>query len=242
MADGLSGNSEYEVNIDGKLHNSVKVAREIMAADAMIVISHPTGHVAAGLGACIKNLGMGLASRMGKMRQHSNMSPEVLRDSCKLCQKCIKWCPKNAIVEKDGRAYIITEKCIGCGECLAVCRFDAVKYDWGAESGYMQRSMAEHAYGIVKEKKGKCFFFNVLIDMTKDCDCFNVKQEKIIPDIGILASADPVAVDKATMDLTAKAHGKTLAEMAYKHHDAMIQIQHAAEIGMGCADYELIEL
>lgn len=241
MADGLSGNSEYEVTINGKLHSSVKVAREIMGADAMIVISHPTGHVAAGLGACIKNLGMGLASRMGKMRQHSNMAPEVLNNSCKFCQKCIKWCPENAIIEKNGRAYIMTEKCIGCGECLAVCRFDAVKYDWGAESGFMQRSMAEHAYGIVKEKQGKCFFFNVLIDMTKDCDCFNVKQEKMIPDIGILASADPVAIDKATMDLTAKAHGKTLAQMAYKHHDAMIQIQHAAEVGMGSLDYELIQ-
>ncbi|MDD4600660.1 Electron transport complex subunit RsxB [bioreactor metagenome] len=241
MADGLSGTSEYEVAINGKLHKSVKVAREIMTADAMIVVSHPTGHVAAGLGACIKNLGMGLASRMGKMRQHSNMSPEVLNDSCKFCQKCIKWCPENAIVEKDGRAFIMTEKCIGCGECLAVCRFDAVKYDWGAESGFMQRSMAEHAYGVAKEKDGKCIFINVLVDMTKDCDCFNVKQEKMIPDIGILASTDPVAVDKATMDLTAKAHGKNLAEMAYKHHDAMIQIHHAAEIGMGSIDYELIK-
>lgn len=239
MADGLSGNTEYEISVEGKLHTSVKVAREIMAADAMIVVSHPTGHVAAGLGACIKNLGMGLASRMGKMRQHSNMAPEVL-NSCKLCKKCIKWCPEDAIVEKDGKAYIMTEKCIGCGECLAVCRFDAVKYDWGAESGYMQRSMAEHAYGVVKEKEGKCIFFNVLVDMTKDCDCFNVKQEKMIPDIGILVSTDPVAVDKATMDLTAQAHGKTLAEMAYKHHDAMIQIQHAAEIGMGSLDYELV--
>lgn len=241
MADGLSGNSEYEVSINGKLHKTVKVAREIMSADAMIVVSHPTGHIAAGLGACIKNLGMGLASRMGKMRQHSNMSPEVLNDSCKFCQKCIKWCPEGAIIEKNGRAFIMTEKCIGCGECLAVCRFDAVKYDWGTESGFMQRSMAEHAYGVVKEKPGKCMFFNVLIDMTKDCDCFNVKQEKIIPDIGIIASTDPVAIDKATMDLTANAHGKTLAEMAYKHHDAMIQIQHAAEIGMGSLDYELVK-
>lgn len=239
MADGLSGNSEYEVVINGELHTAVKVAREIVAADALIVVSHPTGHIAAGLGACIKNLGMGLASRMGKMRQHSAMMPEVFTESCRFCQKCIKWCPQNAIMEKDGKAFIMTEKCVGCGECLAVCRFDAVKYDWGAESGFMQRSMAEHAYGVVKDKSDKCVFINVMVDMTKDCDCFNVKQAKMIPDIGILASFDPVAVDKATLDLTFQAHGKTLAEMSYKHHDAMIQIEHAAKIGMGSLEYEL---
>ena len=143
-------------------------------------------------------------------------------------------------IEKDAKAYIIAEKCIGCGECLAVCRFDAVKYDWDAESGYMQRSMAEHAYGIVKDKAGKVMYFNVMIDMTKDCDCFSVEQTKCIPDIGILASTDPVAIDKATLDLTAQFHGRTLAEMSYAHHNALIQVEHAAKIGMGSLDYELI--
>ena len=240
MADGLTGNTEIEVDIDGEIHQSVKVAREILAADAMLVVSHPTGHPAAGLGACIKNLGMGLASRMGKMRQHSAMMPEVNTEACQYCQKCLKWCPQEAIVEKDSKAYIIAEKCIGCGECLAVCRFDAVKYDWDAESGYMQRSMAEHAYGIVKDKAGKVMYFNVMIDMTKDCDCFSVEQTKCIPDIGILASTDPVAIDKATLDLTAQFHGRTLAEMSYAHHNALIQVEHAAKIGMGSLDYELI--
>jgi uncharacterized Fe-S center protein len=242
MADGLTGTTEHEVTINGELHKSVKVAREVVSADAMIVVSHPTGHVAAGLGACLKNLGMGLASRMGKMRQHSALLPEVIMDSCRFCGKCIKWCPQEAIIAKDGKAFIMTEKCIGCGECLAMCRFDAVKYDWGAESGFLQRSMAEHAYGSVIGKQGKCFFFNVMIDMTKDCDCYSVDQRKMIPDIGILASADPVAIDKATLDLTAKAHGKSLAEMAYARHDAMIQIDHAAKIGMGALDYELVEV
>lgn len=242
MADGLTGNTEHEIRIDGELHKSVKVAREILSADAMIVISHPTGHPATGLGACIKNLGMGLASRMGKMREHSAMLPEINADRCKFCKKCIQWCPQEAIIEQGGKAFIVAKKCIGCGECLAVCRFDAVKYDWNAESGHTQKSMAEHAYAIVKGKKGKCLFFNVMADMTKDCDCFNVKQEKMIPDLGILASEDPVAIDKATLDLTAQAHGKTLAEMAYKNHNAMIQLEHGAKIGMGSLDYELIVL
>lgn len=242
MADGLTGNTEYEVTIGGELHPTVKVAREVMAADALIVVSHPTGHMEAGLGACIKNMGMGLASRAGKMRQHSAILPSVNPSRCKFCKKCQKWCPQDAIIEKNGKAYIVADKCIGCGECLTMCRFDAVRYDWDAESGYLQRSMAEYAYGVIKDKPGKCFFFNVLVGMTKDCDCVNVAQRKLIPDMGLLASDDPVAIDKATLDITAAAHGKNLAEMSYNHHDAMIQLEHAAKIGMGKLSYELIEV
>lgn len=239
MSDGLTGNSEHEVAIDGELHKCVKVAREVVSADALIVVSHATGHPATGLGACIKNIGMGLASRMGKMREHSAMLPEVMDGKCRFCQKCIQWCPQEAIIEKDGKAFIVSSKCIGCGECLAVCRFDAVKYDWNAESGFTQKSMAEHAYGIVKGKQGKSLFINVLVDMTHDCDCFSVKQEKCIPDIGLLASFDPVAVDMATLQLTAERNGKSLAELTHAQLNAMIQIEHAARIGMGSMEYEL---
>lgn len=244
MADGLAGNTEYEVEINGILHKSVKIAREISSADALIVVSHPTGHIAAGMGACIKNLGMGLASRMGKLRQHSAMLPEIAAAKCQLCHKCIAWCPQGAIHENEGKAYITPEKCVGCGECLVMCKFDAVKFDWGAESGHMQKSMAEHAYGVVKDKQQarKCCYINVLVDMTHDCDCEAACQEKLIRDIGILASYDPVAIDKATMDLTVAANGKSLAELSYAQHDATIQIRHAAQIGMGTMAYELVEV
>lgn len=242
MLDGLLGNSEMDVEIDGELHQKVKIAREAVVADAIIALSHPTGHVATGLGACLKNLGMGLASRMGKMRQHSALKPEVVADKCKFCGKCIEWCPEGVISERDGKAHINADRCIGCGECLAVCRFDSVKYDWDANPTYLQRSMAEHAYGSVKNKLEKSFFINVLVDMTKDCDCFSVRQEKMIPDVGIIASSDPVAVDVATLDLTARANGKNLTELAYPEHDAMVQLRHAAKIGMGSLEYELITL
>ena len=114
-------------------------------------------------------------------------------------------------------AYIITDKCIGCGECLAVCRFGAVKYDLGRESAALQKSMAEHALGAVKDKQGKAFYLNCLIDMTRDCDCAGSKQKKLIPDLGILASDDPVAIDKATLDLTREVHGKDIARLSYSH-------------------------
>lgn len=241
MSDGLIGNSEAEVEIPGRLHKKVKVAGEVLTTDAFYVVSHPTGHIVTGFGGAIKNLGMGFASRQGKLRQHASLKPEIRTDVCRLCKKCIHWCPENAIVEKDGKLFILADKCIGCGECLAVCSIGAVSFDWDKDPDILQKSMAEHAYGVMKERQDKFFFFNVLVDMTKDCDCFDVDQRKIIKDIGILASSDPVAIDSATLDLTAGISKKTLAELSYPNRDSMIQIRHAAEIGLGFAEYELVE-
>ncbi|MDP3057981.1 MAG: DUF362 domain-containing protein, partial [bacterium] len=186
MVDGLLGNSEIDVKIDGELFKSVKIAREAVLSDVIITLSHPTGHMVTGLGSCLKNLGMGLASRMGKMRQHSALKPEVIRSKCTACLKCIEWCPEDVITEDAGKARIDAQKCIGCGECLAVCRFDAIKYDWNADPSYLQKAMAEYAYGSLHNKLKKSFHFSVLVDMTKDCDCMSRKQHKIIPDLGIL--------------------------------------------------------
>jgi|SRR5690554_4796148 len=242
MADGLLGDSELEVEINGELNKSVMIAREAMTADALIAVSHPTGHLGTGLGACIKNLGMGLASRKGKMRQHSQMNPRVKADHCRFCKKCMQWCPQEAITEVKGKAYINEERCFGCGECLAVCGFGAIKYDWNQESAVLQKNMAEHAYGVVKNKQGKCFFLNVLINMTKDCDCLDANQKKFLPDLGILASTDPVAIDLATLDLTARLNGKNLAQLAHPRLDPMVQLRHAADLGLGGLKYDLIEV
>ncbi len=239
MADGLVGNTEMEVEIPGELHSRVQIAREILAADALLVVSHATGHIGTGFGACIKNLGMGLASRAGKMRQHSSIMPQVDPQKCQLCGKCRKWCPKGAIEEREESSYILQEACIGCGQCLAVCRFDAIRYNWGKESAQLQRSMAEYAMGALVHKEGKCFFFNVLVDMTKECDCMPTAQKKILPDIGILGSTDPVAVDMATLDLTREVGGKDLAALSHPHLDPMVQLRHAERIGMGSTSYRL---
>jgi len=243
MADGLLGNTEYEVAIPGEVHQTVNVAKEVKSADVLFVVSHATGCISTGLAACIKNLGMGLASRKGKRRQHSAVLPVVDAALCANCHKCSKWCPADAIVEKSGKALIVAEKCIGCGECIATCRFDAVKYDFGADQGYLQKSMAEHAYGAVIDKPGKCFYFNVLTDMTQHCDCLvKCPDEKFIPDLGILASVDPVAIDQATEDLTAAAYGNPLGKLAFPEKNSAIQLEHAEKIGMGSRNYELIEI
>ena len=171
MADGLSGTAEVEVPIKGILFDKVAIAREVLFADSLVAVTHATGHLGNGLGAAIKNLGMGLASRMGKLRQHSSVKPTVDPQACTFCAQCLKWCPAEAIAERGGKAFIVSEMCIGCGECLAVCRFDAVRHDWGADLGQLQRREAEHALGAVQDKRDKLLVLSYLTDMTKECDC-----------------------------------------------------------------------
>jgi uncharacterized Fe-S center protein len=237
--DGISGTDETETVVNGELHKAVKVAGQILLADAMVVISHATGHVGSGIGAAIKNVGMGLSSRSGKMRQHSSISPEVLPDKCENCGKCRKWCPTEAISEREGVSYIAREACIGCGECIAVCRYGAVKFDYEIESALLQKSMAEHAAGVIRHFGPKAVYLNVLIDMTRDCDCLNKRQKKQVPDIGMIASTDIVAVDQATLDLTAREHGANLAEKYHPSLDPGIQIEHAEKMGLGSRNYKL---
>ena len=240
--DGLAGTDEAEVEVNGELHRSVKVAGQVMLADALIVVSHATGHIEAGFGAAIKNVGMGLSSRAGKMRQHSSIKPEVKKDKCENCGKCRRWCPAAAIGEREGISYIFAEKCLGCGECIAVCRYDAIKFDYKIASPILQKSIVEHAAGVVRRFGDKAVYLNVLTDMTRNCDCFNTKQDKFVPDVGVLASADLVAVEQATLDLTERAHGKSLAQSSFPKLDPMIQMVHAEKLGLGRRDYELREI
>ncbi len=239
MADGIAGNSEVEIAIPGAIHSSVSIAREAVYADSLIVISHTTGHMATGLGACLKNLGMGLASRKGKLRQHASMKPRISTGACTLCKQCMKWCPADAVTEQDGKAFIREEKCIGCGECLTVCKYNAVSYDWGTGSVELQKQVAEHALGAIQGKEEKSFFINCLFDMTKDCDCLGSNQQPVMPDIGILASSDPLALDQATLDLTEKGNGKKLVGDHYSRIDPSVQLEHGENIGLGNREYEL---
>jgi uncharacterized Fe-S center protein len=239
MADGLTGSSEVEVPIQGELFQRVAVAREVLLADSLVAVTHATGHLGNGLGAAIKNLGMGLASRMGKLRQHASLKPAVDPGACTFCAKCRKWCPAEAIVERGGKAFIVSEVCIGCGECLAVCRFDAVRHDWGSDLGLLQRREAEHALGVIQDKRDKLLVLSYLTDMTKDCDCMAVSQKPLQPDLGLLACRDPVAADQAVLDLTRERFGASLAEAGWPAIDATVQLAHGEKIGLGSRAYRL---
>ncbi len=242
IADGLRGSNEIEVKIPGKLFNKVSIAADAMTANAMLVVTHVTGHMASGIGGAIKNLGMGLSSRKGKLRQHSSMKPRIEVTKCTGCGQCVFWCPENAI-SMNGNVAVINEKiCIGCGECLTVCHFDAVKYNWKTSNYDLQRKMAEHALGVIFHKKDKICYLSFLFNITKDCDCLPGVQKPVVKDIGILASKDLVAIDKASLDLVEQYSGKSLVSQSYPAIDPTVQLVHGEAIGLGKMDYELVSL
>ena len=242
MADGLVGSSEVAVPVKGEIFEEVLIAEAAVQADALFVFSHVTGHLGIGVGAAIKNLGMGLSSRKGKLRQHSTSKPSVNQQACTGCRVCVQWCPADAIVMIDKKAQINHDICIGCGQCLTVCRFDAVRHNWSRSPEDLQKRVAEHAQGALWQKEGKALFINSLNQITKDCDCIPGNQTPLIQDLGFIAGTDPVALDQAGMDLIVKNSGKTLREMAYPGIDPTVQIAHAVKIGLGSNEYELIEV
>jgi hypothetical protein len=241
--DGVFGTSEMAVEIDGELNKEVLIASDIVRCQSILSIAHFTGHPATCAAATLKTLGMGCSSRKGKMRQHSAMRPAITK-KCTLCGDCFDHCPADAITLGKDKARIDKDKCIGCGECVAVCRFDAVKYDWGVENPIVQKSIAEHALGVLKGKTDRVALFNFVMSVTGGCDCFDKKDmRKIVDDIGIFASTDPVAIDKASIDIVQKRSGKTIAQLLGKKElDPRFQIEHAEHIGLGSTDYEVIEI
>lgn len=244
MADGLFGDAEISVGIGGKHYKQVNIASEVAKIKGLMVLSHFKGHIATGFGAAIKNVGMGLASRRGKLKQHSVMSPQIDEGKCTACGVCIKWCPQDTIsmVEGNGRhAFIHKENCIGCGECLAVCQFDAVLFDWNRESSSMQEMMAEHTAGVLKAIEGNAFFFNFLINITKDCDCMN-GGPFVSQDIGIIAGDDVVAVDQASYDIFRDTNGKAIQDLTYPNVDPLFQVRHAQTLGLGSMEYKLVRV
>ncbi|NMB26033.1 MAG: DUF362 domain-containing protein [Firmicutes bacterium] len=242
IADGIRSKNYSEVPISGKHFESVKIANDILDSDTLFVLSHLTGHGSTGLGAAIKNLGMGCASRSGKQNQHSDVKPRVNRAKCEACGLCIQRCPVDAITWVDGKASIDHKICYGCAECIAACRFGAIDVNWEGTSQALQEKMAEYAWGVVKDKQDKVACFSFLIHVTRDCDCVGRPQRPIIQDVGILASYDPVAIDQAAVDLLAEAARKDLFHDLWPENDYNLQLAHAERLGIGTRKYELIKI
>jgi len=241
IADGLIGENDEDVKIGLARVKAAKIGAGIVHADFLLCLSHLTGHVQTGLGAAIKNLGMGCAARAGKLEQHSDVHPRVNSKHCTNCGLCLDYCPAEAIGQRDGSAFIIDDRCIGCGECLVVCKAGAIKMRWDENSARLQEKMAEYAFAVQSKFPGKIGFLNFLIKMTKDCDCMAKDQPEIAGDLGIAASLDPVALDQASADMLVKAAGKDVLRAGYDL-DWSLQLKHGAKIGLGSLDYELVEL
>jgi len=240
IADGLTGRNFAAVSVPGKHLKSVKIAADITNCDFLLCLSHMTGHMQAGFGAAIKNLGMGCASRAGKLEQHSNVLPSVTPDKCRACGACVKWCPAGAIKIEGPRAVISRRKCIGCGECTVVCKNGAIEIKWNEGIRGLQEKMAEYALGAVRAVGcDRVCFVNFLTHITKDCDCMSKDEPAICEDAGITASTDPVALDKASVDIIKEANKKDIFKIGYPEIDWSPQIKHGEAVGLGKTAYEL---
>lgn len=257
IADGLMGENSTEVEINKNHFKKVKIASTIVKADNMIVLSHVKGHEMAGFGGAIKNLAMGCAPAVGKRDQHSPR-PVTNDEKCVGCGKCIKVCPQTAIELYNRKSKIDRNKCIGCGECMTVCPKKAFDLDWDTEITEFTERLTEYAYGAVKCNQNHIGFINFLMNITPDCDCCAWSDASMVPDIGILASKDPVAIDQASCDLINKQvilKNTYLDECSKKNSDehdkfkiihnntrGTIQLSYGEKIGLGCREYNLIEI
>lgn len=253
IADGIFSKNSVDVEINKKHFDKVKISKEIEGVSKMIVLSHFKGHDTAGFGGAIKNLAMGCAPAAGKQQQHSVVRPKV-SSKCVGCETCLKYCPAGAI-SKEGDKALIGEPCIGCGECIPMCPVRAINPQWKTEIPVFIERMAEYAYGAVKNKAGNVGYINMLMDITPSCDCLNFSGAYIVPDIGILASKDPVAIDAASYDLVNEQIGNINSSLKcnhdkggdkfkgiYENIDGTRQFTYGEEIGLGSSKYELIKI
>ena len=231
-----------DIKINQRFIKTAKLVRFFVETDAIIGISHFKGHMVTGFGGALKNLGMGCASRAGKLMQHSGISPVVYEQKCVGCGECEKICPVKAIRLKNNKAVINGLKCIGCATCIAVCPYSAIDVNWEAGVSNMPEKMVEYALAVMKGKKEKLAFLNFAVKITKECDCLAKDDPRVSPDIGILASGDPVSIDKASFDLVNKACGRDIFAELHPRRDSTRQLRHARELGLGSLDYELITL
>lgn len=249
IADGLKGKNYIEVPVNGKHFRTVRLGGEIKQMDSILVVSHVKGHSSTGFGGAIKNISMGFASRSGKQQMHSDVKPTVDVEKCTMCATCIEWCAVGAITidAAYGAARINHEICTGCGECRVTCPEGAIDISWETSAVKLQEKMAEYALGSMNLKKGVIGFVNFAVNITPDCDCWEWSGERIVKDIGIFGSHDPVAIDMASCDQIneqwmREGKGKNVWKDLYPETDWTIQLRYGEEIGVGKMKYELKEI
>jgi uncharacterized Fe-S center protein len=257
IADGLKAIDYKEIPIDLKYCKTAKIGAAIAEADVIVSMNHFKGHEQAGFGGAMKNLGMGSASRQGKLELHSSSKPIIETAECTSCGQCVKNCASQAIhLNAEKKAEIDYEKCVGCGQCVAVCQFEAAQPVWDNSADIMNYKIAEYVSAVLKDKPN--FHINFVMDVSPDCDCWNCNDAAIVPNIGIAASFDPVALDKACADLVnqSAANINTVLnvrkygelqdvdkfKMIHPNTDWNAGLKYAEKIGVGTVEYELIKI
>ncbi len=253
IADGIRGTNEVRLPAPGHLVGEAAIGAELAKADAIVCLTHFKGHELSGFGGAIKNLGMGGASRSGKLEQHSTTKPYV-KGGCVACGVCAQWCPVDAITVEEA-ALIDENRCIGCGECIAVCPEKAVGVRWNESTDILQKKMVEYLGALAGAKKGRIVYVSFITDVHPVCDCYGTAKTPIVPDLGVAASLDPVAIDQACYDLVnaAPAARESGLSDAYRRGsdkfrdlhpdvDPTVQLRYAEELGLGTRNYELVEI
>lgn len=256
IADGLKGSDEVEVPVvGGEYVKNAKIGRAVMDADVFISLTHFKGHEEAGFGGCLKNIGMGCGSRAGKMEQHNAGKPHVAEKHCIGCGQCRKICAHGAPIIENGKAHIDHDKCVGCGRCIAVCPKNAVQINWDETTINLNRKIAEYTKAVVDGRP--CFHISLVIDVSPNCDCRPENDMAIVPNVGMFASFDPVALDMACVDAVnaqtplrgsaaddahAKAHVHDHFQRLHPDTNWRSCLEHGEKIGIGTREYELIKI
>lgn len=258
IADGIRGTEYREVKLDLEYCETARIGSAIMDSDIIISVNHFKGHEISGFGGALKNLGMGCASVGGKLFLHSGASPEINEVACTGCKVCEKYCAHEAVeIGTDRKARIDLLKCTGCGQCIAVCQFGAARPSGYSSSETVNRKVAEYAYAVVREKPA--FHINFIMDVSPNCDCWGFNDYPLVPDIGMAASFDPVALDQACADMVRSAPAMPGSHICNDHIKSDLAgvdkfrrmhpdtdwesgIDHAVKIGLGKKEYELIRV
>ncbi|MDL2256811.1 DUF362 domain-containing protein [Bacteroidales bacterium OttesenSCG-928-I14] len=257
IADGLKAIDYKEIPLDLQYCKTAKIGAAIAEADIIISLNHFKGHEQAGFGGALKNLGMGCASRAGKLELHSSSQPTISEDACTGCGICVKYCASDAVhLNSNRKAEIDYDICVGCGQCVAVCQFDAAQPVWNNSTDILNYKIAEYSLAVVKDKPH--FHISFIMDVSPNCDCWGNNDVPLVPNIGIAASFDPVALDKACVDLVTAATANT-GTCLHEHEHEDLQghdkfklvhpgtdwragLEHGEKIGLGSMDYDLIEV
>ena len=254
IADGIKGNDEVEVPVEGGEYvKNAKIGRAVMDADVFISLTHFKGHESAGFGGTLKNIGMGCGSRAGKMEQHNAGKPHVVQKHCVGCKLCTKICAHDAISVQDRKAAFDHSKCVGCGRCIAVCARNAITVNFDESHTNLSRKMSEYAKAVVDGRP--CFHISLIIDVSPNCDCRAENDAAIVPNVGMFASFDPVALDMACVDAVntqpilrgsaadiGDCHDQDHFHCIHPDTDWMSCLEHAEKLGLGTREYELIKI
>lgn len=253
IADGLKGTDETLVPINGEYIKEAKIGQAVMDADIFISLTHFKGHESTGFGGALKNIGMGCGSRAGKMEMHNSGKPHVTDELCIGCHACEKICAHSAISFQDKKASIDHNNCVGCGRCIGVCPVDAVESDFDESNDILNCKIAEYTQAVLKDRPH--FHISLVVDVSPNCDCHSENDIPIIPNVGMFASFDPVALDVACADAVNRQPvmaGSILEKQGSHHHDHFhdthpntnweSSIEHAVKIGLGSSQYDLISI